>query len=58
VGLIVWRTYDQAGLEEMAQHSHVPVINALSDEYHHDPGGVRDRLLDPQLRLPRIHDQG
>lgn len=34
VGLIVWRTYDQAGLEEMAQHSHVPVINALSDEYH------------------------
>ena len=34
VGLIVWRTYDQAGLEEMAQHSHVPVINALSDDFH------------------------
>ena len=34
VGLIVWRTYDHAGLEEMAQHSHVPVINALSDDFH------------------------
>lgn len=34
VGLIVWRTYDHAGLEEMAQNSHVPVINALSDDFH------------------------
>jgi len=31
---IVWRTYAQAGLEEMAANSKVPVINALSDEFH------------------------
>lgn len=34
VSTIVWRTYSQAGLEEMAAHSTVPVINALSDDYH------------------------
>lgn len=34
VAQIVWRTYSQAGLEEMAEHSQVPVINSLSDEYH------------------------
>ncbi|MDN5754203.1 MAG: ornithine carbamoyltransferase [Arthrobacter sp.] len=34
VSTIVWRTYAQAGLEEMATHSRVPVINSLSDEYH------------------------
>lgn len=34
VSTIVWRTYTQAGLEEMAEHSRVPVINALSDDYH------------------------
>lgn len=34
VAQIVWRTYAQAGLEEMAQHSRVPVINALSDSWH------------------------
>ena len=34
VAQIVWRTYAQAGLEEMAEHSQVPVINSLSDEYH------------------------
>jgi ornithine carbamoyltransferase len=34
VAQIVWRTYAQSGLEEMAQNSKVPVINALSDEYH------------------------
>ncbi|MCW2770438.1 MAG: argF [Aeromicrobium sp.] len=31
---IVWRTYAQAGLEEMAAHAGVPVINALSDDFH------------------------
>ena len=31
---IVWRTYSQAGLEEMAAHSGVPVVNALSDDFH------------------------
>ncbi len=34
VAQIVWRTYAQAGLEEMAQNSNVPVINALSDDFH------------------------
>ena len=34
VAQIVWRTYAQAGLEEMAEYSKVPVINALSDEFH------------------------
>jgi ornithine carbamoyltransferase len=31
---IVWRTYSQAGLDEMAANSSVPVINALSDSWH------------------------
>ena len=34
VSTIVWRTYAQSGLEEMAADSRVPVINALSDDYH------------------------
>ncbi len=34
VAQIVWRTYAQAGLEEMAKHSRVPVINSLSDSWH------------------------
>jgi ornithine carbamoyltransferase len=31
---IVWRTFAQSGLEEMADGTSVPVINALSDEFH------------------------
>ena len=31
---IVWRTYAQAGLDEMAANAGVPVINALSDDFH------------------------
>lgn len=34
VAAIVWRTYAQAGLEEMAEYSKVPVVNALSDDFH------------------------
>ncbi|MEL0134809.1 MAG: ornithine carbamoyltransferase [Aquiluna sp.] len=34
VAQIVWRTYSQSGLEEMAANSKVPVINALSDSWH------------------------
>ena len=34
VSAIVWRTYAQAGLEEMARNTRVPVVNALSDEFH------------------------
>jgi ornithine carbamoyltransferase len=34
VAAIVWRTYAHSGLEEMAAHSSVPVVNSLSDDYH------------------------
>lgn len=34
VAQIVWRTYAQLGLEEMAENAGVPVINSLSDMYH------------------------
>ncbi len=32
--LIVWRTYEQARIEEMAAHAGVPVVNALTDDFH------------------------
>jgi ornithine carbamoyltransferase len=32
--VIVWRTYAQAALEEMAEYAGVPVVNALTDEFH------------------------
>lgn len=31
---IVWRTSDQARIETMAAHAGVPVINALTDDFH------------------------
>lgn len=34
VAQIVWRTYAQSGLDEMAANSKVPVINSLSDQWH------------------------
>lgn len=34
VSLLIWRTFAHAGLEEMAEHSSVPVINSLSDDFH------------------------
>ncbi|BDD82423.1 ornithine carbamoyltransferase [Tsukamurella pulmonis] len=34
VDAIVWRTYSQAGLEELARYATVPVVNALSDDFH------------------------
>ncbi|WP_150306618.1 ornithine carbamoyltransferase [Planctomonas psychrotolerans] len=34
VAAIVWRTYAQAGLDEMAAGTTVPVVNALSDDFH------------------------
>jgi ornithine carbamoyltransferase len=34
VSAIVWRTFDQERLEEMAAHAGVPVVNALTDEFH------------------------
>jgi ornithine carbamoyltransferase len=32
--VIVWRTYEQARLETMAEHAGVPVVNALTDDFH------------------------
>ena len=34
VSAIVWRTYAQTGLEQMALGTTVPVVNALSDDFH------------------------
>ncbi|MDR2108247.1 MAG: ornithine carbamoyltransferase [Coriobacteriales bacterium] len=34
VDAIVLRTYAQSRLEEVAQHASVPVVNALSDDFH------------------------
>jgi ornithine carbamoyltransferase len=31
---IVWRTFDQSRIEDMAAASRVPVVNALTDQYH------------------------
>jgi ornithine carbamoyltransferase len=32
--VIVWRTFAQSALDEMAEYSGVPVVNALTDEFH------------------------
>jgi ornithine carbamoyltransferase len=32
--VIVWRTYAQTALDEMAAYAGVPVVNALTDEFH------------------------
>ncbi|WP_062134354.1 ornithine carbamoyltransferase [Demequina aestuarii] len=34
VSAIVWRTYGQDRIDEMAAHSSVPVVNALTDQFH------------------------
>ncbi|WP_141013379.1 ornithine carbamoyltransferase [Nocardioides sambongensis] len=34
VSAIVWRTYHQADLEEMAAMAGIPVVNALTDDFH------------------------
>lgn len=34
VAAIVWRTYQQSALEEMAAYAGVPVVNSLSDDFH------------------------
>ncbi|GGB42376.1 ornithine carbamoyltransferase, catabolic [Flexivirga endophytica] len=34
VAAIVWRTYEQSRIEEMAANSTVPVVNALTDDFH------------------------
>jgi ornithine carbamoyltransferase len=52
VATIVWRTFAQSGLEEMASNSRVPVINSLSDEFHPcqllaDLMTIRERIGNP-----------
>ncbi|WP_182526743.1 ornithine carbamoyltransferase [Nocardioides dongkuii] len=34
VAAVVWRTFEQSDLELMAAHAGVPVVNALTDEFH------------------------
>jgi ornithine carbamoyltransferase len=34
VSAIVWRTYGQDRIEQMARHATVPVVNALTDDFH------------------------
>ena len=34
VSLIVWRTYGQDRIEQMAEYAGVPVVNALTDDFH------------------------
>jgi ornithine carbamoyltransferase len=58
VAAVVWRTYHQSRLEEMAEHAGVPVLNALTDQFHpcqlladlltideHKPAGLRGLTL-------------
>ncbi len=34
VSVVIWRTYAHSGIEELAANSAIPVINALTDDYH------------------------
>ncbi|WP_028575307.1 ornithine carbamoyltransferase [Desulfonatronovibrio hydrogenovorans] len=52
-GLIV-RTYGQEKLEELARYSSIPIINALSDDYH--PCQVMSDLLTIYERTPNFED--
>lgn len=49
---IVWRTFAQSSLVEMAEHSGVPTVNALTDSYH--PCQILADLLTVQERFGRV----
>jgi ornithine carbamoyltransferase len=56
VAMIVWRTFAQSGLEEMADNSKVPVINSLSDEFHPcqllaDLMTIREKIGNPKGKV-------
>ena len=56
VAMIVWRTFAQSGLEEMAANSKVPVINSLSDEFHPcqllaDLMTIREKIGNPKGKV-------
>ncbi len=52
VSMVVWRTFHQAWLDEMAAYAGVPVINALTDDFH--PCQLLADLLTIQERLGRL----
>lgn len=49
---IVWRTYGQERIEEMARYARIPVINALTDQFH--PCQVLADLLTIREHLGRL----
>jgi ornithine carbamoyltransferase len=56
VAMIVWRTFAQSGLEQMAANSKVPVVNSLSDEFHPcqllaDLMTIRERIGNPKGKV-------
>ncbi|WP_309130834.1 ornithine carbamoyltransferase [Brevibacterium sp.] len=63
VSAIIWRTYAQSGLEEMAEHSVVPVVNALSDDFHPcqilaDLLTIREHRGDPAGQIMSYYGDG
>ena len=56
VAMIIWRTFAQSGLEEMAANSKVPVVNSLSDEFHPcqllaDLMTIREKIGNPKGKV-------
>ncbi len=49
---IVWRTFAQSSLAEMADHSGVPTVNALTDSYH--PCQILADLLTVRERFGQV----
>ncbi|MBD3297585.1 MAG: ornithine carbamoyltransferase [candidate division Zixibacteria bacterium] len=54
LGLIVIRTFNQAHVDELAEHATVPVINALTDMYH--PCQVLGDIMTAEEHLGTIDD--
>lgn len=54
LGLIVIRTFKQSDVDELAQHAHIPVINALTDSFH--PCQVMADIMTAREHLDRIDD--
>ena len=55
VAVVVWRTFAQADLETMAAYAGVPVVNALTDDYH--PCQLLADLLTVQESLGGLADR-
>jgi ornithine carbamoyltransferase len=53
VAAIVWRTFGQDRIEEMAAHSTVPVVNALTDQFH--PCQILADLLTIREHRQQLH---